>query len=49
MVSTSRKKSLSKRILFQIDGKSVLISGNGKSVEEYFVLGGKTAYIDRNI
>ena len=35
MVSTSRKKSLSKRILFQIDGKSVLISGNGKFVEEY--------------
>ena len=33
MVSTSRKKSLSKRILFQIDRKLVLISGNGKFVE----------------
>ena len=35
MVSTSRKKPLNKRILFQIDRKSVLISGNGKFVEEY--------------
>ena len=35
MVSASRKKFLSKRILFQIDGKRVLINGNGKFVEEY--------------
>ena len=30
MVSTSRKKSLNKRILFQIDRKSVAISENGE-------------------
>ena len=35
MVSTSRKKSLNKRILFQIDRKSVLINENGEFVEEY--------------
>ena len=34
MVSTSKKKSLSKRILFQIGRKLVPISKNGKFIEE---------------
>ena len=49
MVSASRKKSLNKRILFEIDRKLVLISGNGEFVEETFLLDEKTGYVDRNI
>ena len=35
MVSTSRKKYPNKRILFQVDRKSVFTSRNGEFVEEY--------------
>ena len=45
MVSISRKKSPNKRILFQVNRKSVSTSRNGKFVQEYQ----KPAYFDRNI
>ena len=35
MVSTSRKKSSNKRILFQVDRKSVSTSSNGEFVQKY--------------
>ena len=34
-ISTSRKKSPNKRILFQVDKKSVSTSKNGEFLEEY--------------
>ena len=43
MVSTSRKKSPNKRILFQIDRKSVYTGRNEKFVEEYVSTTRKTA------
>ena len=49
LVFTSRKKSLNKRILFQLNRKSVSTQGNGESVEEDVSARRKTASIDRNI
>ena len=43
MVSTSRKKSPNKRILFQVDRKSVYTGRNEKFVEEYVSTTRKTA------
>ena len=49
-ISTSRKKSPNKRILFQVDRKLVSTSKNGEFVSGYvFARHEKTAYIGRNI
>ena len=41
--------SIRKRILFQLDNKSVSTSDNGETFKNTFPLEGNTAYIDRNI
>ena len=43
MVSTSRKKSSNKRILFQVDRRSVSTSRNEKFVKEYVCTTQETA------
>ena len=48
-VSTNRKKSLNKKILFQIDRKSISISGMVNLFKNTFLLEGKTASIDTDI
>ena len=48
-VSANKKKTLNKRILFQLDRKSVSISGMENSFKNTFPLDEKTGSIDRNI
>ena len=45
----TEKKTLNKRILFQLDRKSVSTTGMENSFKNTFLLDGKTASIDRNI
>ena len=49
-ISTSSKKiSLNKRIMFQLNGKLVSTGGNGETFKKTFLLERKTTSIDKNI
>ena len=49
MVSTSRKKSPNKRMLFQLDRKSVSTSRNEEFFKKYVSTTQKIAYIGKDI
>ena len=47
--TSSKKKSLNKRIMFKLNRKLVSTGRNGETFKKTFLLEGKTTSIDRNI